>query len=76
MGADGFTAFSQWAKYLHNYMSFAFVIGLVMMFVQWVVYNLPMPNDVRWIAQGGGIFGKNASAGRQVQLRARSWCSG
>ncbi len=58
MGAEGFTAFSQWAKYLHNYMSFAFVLGLVMMFVQWVAYNLPMPNDIRWIAQGGGIFGK------------------
>ncbi len=59
MGPDGFTAFAQWAKYLHNYMSFAFVIGLVAMFLQWVVYNLPMPNDIRWIAQGGGIFGKN-----------------
>ena len=59
MGPDLFTAFSQWAKYMHNYMSVAFVIGLVMMFVQWVIYNLPMPNDFKWIAQGGGIIGKN-----------------
>ena len=59
MGADAFTAFSQWAKYLHNYMSFAFVLGLVLMFVQWVVYNLPMPSDVRWLLQGGGILGNS-----------------
>ena len=58
LGADAFTLVSQWAKYLHNYMSFAFVLGLIMMFLQWVVYNLPMPNDFRWIAQGGGIIGK------------------
>ena len=58
IGPEAFTAFAQWAKYMHNYMSVAFVIGLVMMFVQWVVFNLPMPNDFRWIAQGGGIFGK------------------
>jgi formate dehydrogenase subunit gamma len=58
VGADAFHGISQMAKYLHNYMSFAFVLGLIIMFVQWVVYNLPMPNDIRWIAQGGGIFGK------------------
>lgn len=65
MGADAFTTWSQLAKYLHNYMSFAFVIGLVAMFLQWVMYNFPMPSDFRWIAQGGGIFGhKHPPAGR------------
>ena len=58
VGAEPFTAISQLAKYLHNYMSFAFVIGLVMMFVLWVIYNVPTPRDFRWIAEGGGIFGK------------------
>jgi formate dehydrogenase subunit gamma len=59
MGADTFTAFAQWAKYLHNYMSFAFVLGIVLMFVQWVIFNLPLPRDFVWIAKGGGIFGKS-----------------
>ena len=59
MGADGFTAFSQIAKYLHNYMSFAFVLGLVMLFLMWVIYNFPSFRDITWIAQGGGIFGKS-----------------
>ncbi len=58
MGAESFTAFAQWAKYFHNYMSFAFVLGIVLMFVQWALFNAPSIRDIRWIAQGGGIFGK------------------
>ena len=58
MGPDAFGVFSQWAKYFHNYMSFAFVLGIVMMFVQWVFFNIPSIRDIRWVAQGGGIFGK------------------
>ncbi len=58
MGAESFTLFAQWAKYFHNYMSFAFALGLVLMFVQWVVFNIPSIRDISWIAQGGGIFGK------------------
>lgn len=65
LGPEMFTLVSQWAKYLHNYMSFAFVLGLVMIFVMWVIYNLPMPNDIRWIAQGGGLFNdKHPPAGK------------
>ena len=40
-------------------MSFAFVLGLVMLFVMWVIYNIPTFRDITWIAQGGGIFGKS-----------------
>lgn len=65
LGPETFTAFSQWAKYLHNYMSFAFVIGLVMVFVQWVIFNFPMPSDFKWLAQGGGLIGsKHPPAGK------------
>jgi len=57
VGAETFTFLSQWAKYLHNYMSFAFVLGLVIIFFAWVIYNLPTARDFRWIAEGGGIIG-------------------
>ena len=65
VGPERFTEISQWAKYLHNYMSFAFVIGLVMLLVMWVIYNLPSFRDIVWIAQGGGVIGnKHPPAGR------------
>jgi formate dehydrogenase subunit gamma len=65
VGPESFTLLSQWAKYLHNYMSFAFVLGLILLFVLWVIYNLPTPRDITWIAEGGGMVGhKHPPAGR------------
>src|SRR5215475_5262490 len=33
LGADTFTAWSQWAKYAHNFLSFPFSLGVVLMFL-------------------------------------------
>jgi len=32
------------------------MLGLVMVFVMWVVHNLPNRTDLKWLAVGGGIF--------------------
>ena len=65
VGPEMFTSISQIAKYMHNYMSFAFVLGLVMVFLMWAIHNLPMPVDFKWIAAGGGIVGdKHPPAGK------------
>ncbi|WP_417673393.1 formate dehydrogenase subunit gamma [Roseibium sp.] len=55
-GAFGFI--TQMGKYLHNYLAFAFMAGLAMIFVMWVRHNLPDRTDIKWIIQGGGIFSK------------------
>ncbi len=44
-------------KYAHNYISFAFMLGILMMFVLWVRHNFPNRYDVIWLAKGGGLFG-------------------
>jgi formate dehydrogenase subunit gamma len=59
IGPEAFTNLSLWGKYIHNYVAFAFVVGLVMVFFMWVIHNFPTLTDVRWIAQGGGIVGGN-----------------
>jgi formate dehydrogenase subunit gamma len=46
------------SKFIHNNVSWAFMIALVMVFVFWVVHNLPSRTDLKWIAQFGGIIGK------------------
>jgi formate dehydrogenase subunit gamma len=38
--------------------SWAFMLGLVMVFIMWIVHNLPDRTDINWILKGGGIFGK------------------
>jgi formate dehydrogenase subunit gamma len=65
IGSDSFSAFSQAAKYAHNFVSFPFVLGIVLIAVFWIRDNIPDKLDIAWLKQGGGfIKGKNPSAGR------------
>jgi formate dehydrogenase subunit gamma len=58
MSADAFTAWSQWAKYAHDFLSFPFTIGVVLIFLMWVAWNLPTKVDVEWLKEGGGLVGR------------------
>jgi formate dehydrogenase subunit gamma len=57
MGAEAFTTWSQWAKYAHNYLSFPFTLGVVLIFLMWIAWNFPTRVDVEWLREGGGIVG-------------------
>ena len=58
LGDSAFGLLTQTGKYLHNYLAFAFMAGLAMIFVMWVRHNLPDRTDIKWILQGGGIFSR------------------
>jgi formate dehydrogenase subunit gamma len=63
IGPDAFSAFSQAAKYAHNFMSFPFVLGLVLIVVIFIKDNIPDKVDIEWFKQGGGfIASKHAPA--------------
>jgi formate dehydrogenase subunit gamma len=65
IGPDAFASVSQAAKYVHNFTSFSFVAGLVLIAVIFFQDNLPQKVDVEWLKQGGGfIKDKHAPAGR------------
>ena len=64
-GPEMFATWSQWAKYAHNYLSFPFTLGVVLMFLMWIAWNIPTGTDVRWIREGGGIVGKNHPPARR-----------
>ena len=57
LGPEVFTEWSQWAKYTHNYVSFPFTIGVVLILLLWIAWNMPTLTDVRWVREGGGIIG-------------------
>jgi len=62
---EAFTAWSQWAKYAHNYLSFPFTLGVVLIFLMWFVWNLPTKADLQWLKEGGGMIGhKHPPAGK------------
>jgi formate dehydrogenase subunit gamma len=65
VGADAFSEISEVAKYLHNFTSFSFMAGLVLIAVIFFRDNLLERVDIDWLKQGGGfIKGKHAPAGR------------
>ena len=59
IGADAFALITHWGKYLHNYLAFAFIAGLVMVFVMWVAHNIPSRTDIAWLVKAGGLLSKN-----------------
>jgi formate dehydrogenase subunit gamma len=58
-GLHQFFAFTAYyGKLLHSYIAFAFMAGLVLIFVLWVRDNIPGKIDLKWLAVGGGLFSK------------------
>lgn len=72
MSPEAFTALSQWGKYAHNYLSFAFAAGLILIFFIWIKDNIPSGLDARWLGEGGGLVGdkhppaKRFNAGQKI----------
>ena len=58
LGPEIFSAISMAGKYGHNFLAFAFMVGVVMIFVLWVRHNIPTMLDLKWLAVGGGLFKK------------------
>ena len=65
IGPEAFSNVSEAAKYVHNFTSFAFVAGLILIAVIFFRDNLFEKVDADWIKQGGGfIKSRHAPAGR------------
>lgn len=58
IGADAFASLTIAGKYAHNFLGFAFGLGVLLMFLLWVKDNIPNKHDIKWLAVGGGLFSK------------------
>src|SRR5580692_10693135 len=57
LGPEAFSTWSEWAKYAHNYLSFPFTLGVFVIFLMWIAWNIPNRVDVEWLKEGGGMVG-------------------
>jgi formate dehydrogenase subunit gamma len=57
IGPNAFTDWSEAAKYAHNFLSFPFTIGVVVILLMWLGGNIPNKVDAEWVKRGGGIVG-------------------
>jgi formate dehydrogenase subunit gamma len=57
MRPETFSEWSEWAKYAHNYLSFPFTLGVLLIFFMWLGSNIPNRVDLEWLKRGGGMIG-------------------
>ena len=60
LGPEIFSTLTLLGKYAHNYVAFAFIIGLVLILFFWVKDNIPNRHDLTWLARGGGMFSRGS----------------
>jgi formate dehydrogenase subunit gamma len=58
IGSETYATITYYGKLAHNYVAFAFMAGLILVFVNWVWHNFPHWRDLVWLAKGGGLFTK------------------
>lgn len=78
LGEAAFSTLTTWGKIAHNYVGWAFMLGLILSFLVWVAHNIPNKVDAAWMAQGGGLLKKGVhppakkfNAGQKVIF----WCT-
>src|SRR5271154_1706112 len=59
IGPSAFSSWSLAAKYTHNFISFPFTLGVILIFVVWLAGNIPNRVDIEWFKRGGGIIGRD-----------------
>ncbi|MBP2294080.1 formate dehydrogenase subunit gamma [Azospirillum rugosum] len=58
LGPDVFAAMTAYGKLVHNYLGFAFILGVTLVFLMWVKHNIPNRDDIDWALKAGGLFSK------------------
>jgi formate dehydrogenase subunit gamma len=58
IGEGAFGTISAWAKLVHNFIAWPFMLGIVMIFGLWVRDNIPAKVDGEWLRNFGGFFKK------------------
>ncbi len=56
IGKPAYAAIAGVSIFIHNWVSWAFMLGLLMVLFIWVKDNIPKKHDLKWLAQAGGLF--------------------
>ncbi len=57
-GKDSYALLAAGGKYLHNYIAWWFMAGLILSFFLWVWKNFPERADIGWLLRAGGMLSK------------------
>ncbi|MDJ0827368.1 MAG: formate dehydrogenase subunit gamma [Rhodobacter sp.] len=60
IGKEAYSTLAEISKWVHNNVSWAFMLALVLVFFLWVLRNIPHTRDLVWLMKGGGLFSKHS----------------
>ena len=58
IGPEPFAAITHYGKLAHNFLGFAFILGVALILVMWARHNIPSRHDLTWFLKAGGLFSK------------------
>lgn len=58
MGHEAYATIAMAGKWVHNNVSWAFMLALILVFFMWVRHNIPDRTDIKWMAMAGGLLSK------------------
>lgn len=64
LGPAGFSAWATFSMGLHNFLGPLFTVGVLLIIISWIAYNIPRKVDIEWFKKAGGMGKQHASAGR------------
>ena len=59
LGKEGFAAWAQLAKPVHDYLSLPFIVGFALMLIIWIPRNILRSYDFAWLKSLGGLIRKD-----------------
>jgi len=60
IGHSNYAVIAAGAKLIHDNVSWAFMLGLILVFLMWVRHNIPNRYDLVWVLKAGGLFSKHS----------------
>lgn len=58
IGKNAYAFIAGISIFTHNWVSWAFMLSVLMILFLWVKDNIPKMHDLKWLAQAGGLFSK------------------
>lgn len=55
-GHEAFSIIAIASKWIHNNVAWAFMVGLILIILNWTFHNIPNRHDLVWLAKAGGLF--------------------
>jgi formate dehydrogenase subunit gamma len=72
-GAEAFSVIASACKEGHNLFGPLFLVAVVMLFLRFAAKNMPVRDDLTWLARGGGLFGKGHVSAGYLNAGEKLW---